>query len=152
MVTVELLYRPNWNINLFFKKFKVERNNSGCLEDYISTALSKELKRRYPSKSQRLIQYIFESTEYSNEKKEIEENIGTQMKILISHNGLTRMSNNYCEDILVNYLDNENFKNQVTNLSSQFKEKFDVSLMGNITFFNDRFKDEYKIMEDNYGI
>ena len=84
--------------------------------------------------------------------KEIKDRMWKQMNRLINHNGLTRMSNNYCEDILVDYLDNKNFENQITTLSSQFKEKFDVSLMGNITFFNDRFKDEYRIMEDNYGI
>ena len=152
MVTVGLLYRPNWNIDLLVKKIKVERNNSGCLEDYLSTAVSKELKKRYPSQSQRLIKYIFKPIDYSNEKKEIKDNIWNQMNFLISHNGLTRMSNNYCEDILVTYLDNETIKKQVTNLSSQFKEKFDVSLMGGITFFNDKFKKEYKIMDDNYGI
>ncbi len=152
MVTVELLYRPNWNINLFFKRFKVERNNSGCLEDYLETAVSKEIKKKYPSKSQRLVNYIFKSTDYSNEKKEIKGRMWKQMNRLINHNGLTRMSNNYCEDILVNYLDHKNFENQITTLSSQFKEKFDVSLMGGITFFNDKFKKEYKIMDDNYGI
>ena len=152
MVAVGLLYRPNWNIDLLVKKIKVERNNSGCLEDYLSTAVSKELKKRYPSKSQRLIRYIFKPINYSNEKKEIKDTIWNQMKFLISHNGITRMSNNYCEDILVTYLGNETIKNQVTNLSSQFKEKFDVSLMGDITFFNDKFKKEYRIMDDNYGI
>ena len=45
MVAVGLLYRPNWNIDLLVKKIKVERNNSGCLDDYLFTAVSKELKK-----------------------------------------------------------------------------------------------------------
>ena len=158
MVTVELLYRPNWNINLFFKKFKVERHNSGCLEDYLYTAENKEIKKRYPYFLQRSAKSMYSKCKsfftgvdnYANEKKETENQIWHQMNLMISHNGLSRLSNNNCEDILVNYLGDKDFENQVKTLSAQFKEKFDVSLMGGITFFSNDFIDEYKIIGDKH--
>tara|TARA_B100001971_G_C17980255_1_gene427009 strand:+ start:131 stop:607 length:477 start_codon:yes stop_codon:yes gene_type:complete len=146
MVTVELLYRPNWNLDLFFKKFKVKRFSNGCLTDYVNTATDKKIKQKYPYFLQRSAKFLSSKLKsvitgednYSNEKKEIEEDIQNRMELLIDLNRLEyRTGNEYCkgDSLLTSTLSNSNhnnLENQVKKLSSQFKKNFDVRLMGEI--------------------
>ena len=147
MVTVELLYRPNWNIDLFFKKFKVKRFSNGCLNEYVDTAIDKKIKQKYPyfiqrsakSISSKLKSIITGEDNYSNEKKEIEEDIRNRMGLLIALNGLEYRMGGYDNnggDILLTSSsgnsNHNNLENQVKTLSSQFKRNFDVRLMGEI--------------------
>ncbi|MBW2985262.1 hypothetical protein KY313_01235 [Candidatus Woesearchaeota archaeon] len=147
MVTVELLYRPNWNIDLFFKKFKVKRFSNGCLNEYVDTAIDKKIKQKYPYFIQRSAKFLSSKLKmvitgednYSNEKKEIEEDIRNRMGLLIALNGLEYRvggyDNNGGDILLTSSSGNSNhndLENQVKNLSSQFKRNFDVRLMGEI--------------------
>ena len=154
MVTVELLYRPNWNIDLFFKKFKVKRFSNGGLNEYVDIAIDKKIKQKYPYFIQRSAKFLsskFKSVitgkdDYSNEKKEIEEDIRNRMGLLIALNGLEYRLGGYDNnggDILLTShsgnLNHNNLENQVKTLSSQFKKNFDVRLMGEIKYIPDEY-------------
>tara|TARA_Y100000310_G_scaffold154315_1_gene153878 strand:- start:410 stop:862 length:453 start_codon:yes stop_codon:yes gene_type:complete len=150
MVTVELLYRPNWNIDLFFKKFKVKRSSNGCLGDYVDNAVNKKIKQKYPYFIQRSAKSLFQRTAYSNEKKEIEEDIRNRMNLLITFNGLHRMRDDWNDmNILVNFPSSTSsyngLENKVKTLSSQFKKNFDVRLMGEIKSLPNKYVEGYGI-------